>query len=64
MSTFNGVDLLLLLSLVAMAYLALLWHAYAMRLESRVDEHALSCHTDLHRDLQSADPYDWARDGL
>ena len=64
MSTFNGVDLLLLLSLVAAAYLALFWRSYALRLERQVDAHGPYCHTEWQRPSQSAEPYDWAKDGL
>lgn len=67
MSTFNGLDLLLLLIAVTCAYgwwatsrLLNLYRAHA----TKQGEALLMCYPGLQETSQTGDVYDWERDGL
>lgn len=73
MSTFNGLDLVLLMACVALGYA--LAHtrrvarldvesAYVAGYTDGVVKTASGCYPNLQRASQTAEPYDWAKDGL
>lgn len=66
MSTINGVDVFLLLSLLAALFYV--WHLRGymavVYLEGYLHGNKAACYTNLQKTSHPAEVYDWERDGL